>query len=848
MPELNLKSICPHLSKLKLHQQKPGLTHWLVGLFILTGSVYAGITGTISGEIRNQTTGAALEGVQVVPINTSKGAISNDRGEFIISNLSPGSYDLQFQLIGYDLHLQKNVSVLVDIQTRLHIDLNPAIIEGEQVIVESAPLGAIKNLTSTTRFISTDQLDELPVQNYQELVELQPGVAAGHIRGGRKSEVLYLVDGIPIQEVIEGQIGSELPNTAIIDISVQTGGFNAEYGDAMSGVVNILTKEGQEETFTKAQLNIQDNGNSYDPFISQLDGREYKVDLAIGGPLPYSKFSYFLSGDYSVPVTRTLQEHFGVRRIIQSDPNQGYATNLAGKLSGFMLSNTLKISLQSIFSSQNWTEYDHVWKYNLGALPPREKRSVRSSISLSHTLTSQTFYEFNVSYFSVLKSIIGSPYAIASIPEVSDSGFVLSGDFPWWMDHQEVHLFSSGAVTSQLNTSWQFKLGYNFTQYQLYKKNVMRRDIGTWNGGFPIYLMYDSEYDYDPRKAAVYAQSRYEKDNLVLNTGIRFDVFDPRATRPAIEVAQTDIDTEWVVDTVGVVAASVKNKISPRIGFAWINDDGSKFHVNYGYFFQMPAFEYLYANPNLNIANGFAAIGDADLEPSFTRAWEFGYLQPIASSWLLDVTIFNKDVINLIDSNTLLVSDSDYLETGFTQYVNMGASFIRGAEFFLSGNLGTRVSTDVAYTIMQAKGTSSHSLDALLSDTELYPRGQTLYPLSWDQRHTLVTNLEVKIAPVWSFHVLYRYNSALPYTRDIGAYTQPNNERMDATSDLNLRLNAEWEVFHGHALTGFAEVTNFLDTQNNLWADSRGLVGGTLADPGAWNLGRRFRIGMGLKL
>lgn len=786
--------------------------------------------------------------MQVVVVNSSKGAISNARGEFIISNLSPGNYEIQFQLIGYDLHLQTNVSVLVDIQTRMHIELQPGIIEGERVIVESDPLGAIKNLTSTTRFISTDQLDELPVQNYQELVELQPGVAAGHIRGGRKSEVLYLVDGIPIQEVIEGQMGSELPNTAIIDISVQTGGFNAEYGDAMSGVVNILTKEGQEQTFAKAQFNIQDNASAYDPFTSQLDGRDYKLDLALGGPLPLTTFSYFLSGDYSIPVTRSLQEHFGVRRIILSDPNQGYNSNVAGKISGFLLSNTLKVTLQSLFSSQDWTEYEHVWKYNLPALPKREKRSIRSSLSLSHTLTSQTFYEFNFSYFSVLKSILGSPTAISAVPEVSDSGYVLSGDFPWWMDHEEVHLFSSGAVTSQMNTSWQFKLGYNFTQYQLYKRNVMRRDLGTWSGGFPIYLTYDSEYEYDPRKAAVYAQSRYEKDNLVLNTGVRMDVFDPRATRPAVEIAQTDIDTEWVVDTVGVVKATLKNRVSPRIGFAWINDDGSKFHINYGYFFQMPAFEYLYANPNLNIANGFAAIGDADLEPSLTRAWEFGYLQPISTSWLLDVTVFNKDVINLIDSNTLLVSDADYQQTGFTQYVNMGDSFIRGAEFFLSGSIGKKISTDVAYTIMQAKGTSSHSLDALLTDTELYPRGQILYPLSWDQRHTLVTNLSYKFAESWSANVLYRYNSPLPYTKDIGAYTQPNNERMVATSDLNLRLNGEMRVMDNHALTGFMEVTNVLNAENNLWVDSRGMVGGTLADPNAWNLGRRFRIGMGLKL
>jgi outer membrane receptor for ferrienterochelin and colicin len=820
----------------------------IILLLLLSEMVFAGVTGTISGEILDENTGKPLEGVQVVLHGTTKGAISDSKGEFIVNNVQPGSYDLQFQFMGYKLHLQKNVTALVDIQTRLHIALAPSVIEGEQVVVISEYLGVVKNLTSTTRFISTSQLDELPVQNYQELVEMQPGVAAGHIRGGRKSEVLYLVDGIPIQEVIEGQVGSELPNTAIIDISVQTGGFNAEYGDAMSGVVNILTKEGQETIFSKIQFNAQDNSAAYDPFISQYNGRDYKLDVALGGPIPFTSFSYFLSGDYSVPVSRVLQENFGVRRIIMSNPNQSSAVNMTGKISGLVLANTLKLSLQAIYSSQDWSEYDHLWKYNLGNLPPRQKNSIRSSISLSHTLTSQMFYEINFSYFNVLKSILGSAAAIQSIPVTSDSGYVLAGQYPWWMDHQEVHLYSSGTLTNQLNTSWQLKFGYSYTQYQLYKKNVMRRDLGTWNGGFPIYLLYDSEYEYDPRKGAAFIQTRYEKDNLVLNTGLRYDVFDPKASRPAVEFAQTEIDDSWIVDTVGVAKASIKQSLSPRIGFAWIMEDGTKFHINYGYFFQMPAFEYLYANPNLNIANGFAPLGDADLEPSLTRAWEFGYLQPMGKTWFVDVTMFNKDVINLIDSNTLLVNDTDYGQQGYTEYVNIGGSYIRGLEVYLSGEMGKRITGTMAYTIMQAKGTSSHSLDALLTDTELYPRGQVLYPLSWDQRHTVVSNMDIKLNTVASVHIMYRYNSALPYTLDIGGYTFPNNERMEPTSDLNIRLNGKHKLGRHLAMTSFFEVTNVMNARNNLWVDSSGLVGGDLADPGAWNLGRRIRMGIGLKL
>ena len=122
----------------------------------------------------------------------------------------------------------------------------------EVIVTAKAPL-IRKDVTATTHFISSKEIENIPVQSFMEIVDIQPGVAAGHIRGGRKSEVLYLVDGIPIQEAIEGKAGSELPNSSIIEMTVQTGGFSAEYGNAMSGVVNIINREGSNEFSGKVE-------------------------------------------------------------------------------------------------------------------------------------------------------------------------------------------------------------------------------------------------------------------------------------------------------------------------------------------------------------------------------------------------------------------------------------------------------------------------------------------------------------------------------------------------------------------------------------------------------------------
>jgi len=815
---------------------------------LLSIPVLGGISGTISGQVIDGSTRDPLVGVQVIIDGSDRGAVCDASGTFILVNVPPGHYNLRFEMIGYAKQIVTGVPVIIDLQTQIKVELEAATLSGETVIVESQTKDLTRQITSTTRFISPQQLDNLPVQNYQELVESQPGVAAGHVRGGRKSELVYLVDGMPIQNIVDGKIGTELPNTSIIDISVQTGGFTAEYGNAMSGVVNILTKEGQDKFFLKAQAHLLDYSQDPRPFHPGGQAYEYKYDLAMGGPILSSRSSYFVSGDVHVPSSRLLQEQFGVRKMGILDPDSTVNFNISGKLSSYFLNQTLKLTLQNLYSSWEWRDYDHLWKYNLQALPGQSKYSNRLAATVSHTLTSATFYEASFSYYTFIRSIYGDSDVLQSVPVTSDSGYVLAGVYPWWMDHVETQTYAKFVTTHQVSEALQVKMGGSFTQYHLYRKNVLRRDIKNWSDGFPVYITYDSEYEYEPRRGGLFLQGKYGTGDLVINSGIRYDFFDPRAQRPEIEVDFTEADDQWVMDTLSTAPASIKTSFSPRIGIAWVIDDRSKFHFNYGYFFQMPIFDYLYANPNLNVANGFSAIGDADLEPAQTRALEFGFMQPLGTWGLIDMVVFTKDVINLIDSNTLLVYGDDYQKEGFTRFVNIGQSAIQGLEIFLEGHWGPGLSGNLAYTMMTARGSSSYSLEGLWRHAEASTRPSELYPLSWDQRHTVVLNLEWSTFDWLTTILSYHYNSGLPYTVDKGEYTTPNSERMDATQKMNLRLNGSWDLSQPRKLHAFFEVTNLLDEKNVLWVDSNGYPGGILNDPGAYDLRRRVRIGIGIDL
>ena len=157
-------------------------------------------------------------------------------------------YTVKITMIGYRSHIVKNVDIIADHKTTLNIKLQQEAIKGETVVVTAERPLIQPDVTSSIHFVSKNEIALLPVSSFKEIMELQPGVASGgHIRGGKATEVLYLIDGIPIQQAIAGGAAADLPKGALEEITLQTGGFNAEYGNAMSGILNITTPTGSND-------------------------------------------------------------------------------------------------------------------------------------------------------------------------------------------------------------------------------------------------------------------------------------------------------------------------------------------------------------------------------------------------------------------------------------------------------------------------------------------------------------------------------------------------------------------------------------------------------------------------
>ena len=245
---------------------KNRLLFYLFCCLFLLSDLHAGVTGKIAGRIIDEHTGEPLVGANVIIIEKTvdgqlvvlspsyqQGAASDINGEYYILNISPGIYSVKFGYIGYQSVIVPDVRISSDMTTRIDREMSSTIIEaGEAVIVTGERREIQKDLTSSEVSIGADQIGEMPVRSVRDLVSLQAGVtldASGnlHIRGGRSTEISYMVDGVQILDPLNRSSGISIDDQSIEELKTITGTFNAEYGQALSGVVNIVTKQGSDQ-------------------------------------------------------------------------------------------------------------------------------------------------------------------------------------------------------------------------------------------------------------------------------------------------------------------------------------------------------------------------------------------------------------------------------------------------------------------------------------------------------------------------------------------------------------------------------------------------------------------------
>ncbi|MDZ7262037.1 MAG: TonB-dependent receptor, partial [candidate division KSB1 bacterium] len=253
---------------------KVKITIFLLALFIATigeSLLFAGTTGKIAGKITDAESREPLVGANVVIQGSTMGAASALDGNYVILNVPPGVYTVVVSMIGYQQLQFNNVRVSIDLTTIIDAALQPTVLEfGETVVVTAERPLVTRDMTSSLFTTTAEQIQNLPVINVQQVLRLNAGVIEDggrlSIRGGRTSEVAYWVDGISATDPYNATMGVTVQPAAVQELQLISGTFNAEYGQAMSGIVNIITKQGSKNYAGEVKLYTGDYVTNGDKF------------------------------------------------------------------------------------------------------------------------------------------------------------------------------------------------------------------------------------------------------------------------------------------------------------------------------------------------------------------------------------------------------------------------------------------------------------------------------------------------------------------------------------------------------------------------------------------------------
>jgi len=222
-------------------------------------------TGTIHGKIVDETTQSPLPLVNVMIETTQRGAASDLQGNFLIEKVPPGTYNLRFQMIGYEMRIVPNVVVTAGRKTFLKVELKSTILESDSVIVTAGYFHEAKDAVVSNRSMDFEEIRSDPgsAEDVQRVVQALPSVVSGSdtqneiiVRGGMPGENLFVMDNIEIPNPnhfgYQGAGGGPINmlNTYFVRrVDFYAGAFPARYGDKSSSVMDIWLREGNREGY-----------------------------------------------------------------------------------------------------------------------------------------------------------------------------------------------------------------------------------------------------------------------------------------------------------------------------------------------------------------------------------------------------------------------------------------------------------------------------------------------------------------------------------------------------------------------------------------------------------------------
>ncbi|HVO73707.1 MAG TPA: TonB-dependent receptor [Ignavibacteriaceae bacterium] len=844
-------------------------------LIYSSGSIiWGGTTGKLSGKVIDAATKEAMPFVNIILMGTNFGAASDLDGNYVILNLPPGKYTVRAQAIGYQPVEVENVSISIDLTTTVDFEMKETAVELEAVIVQSKQDIVKKDITSSQSLISSDQIQALPVSEFDDVLQLQAGVTKDadggfHIRGGRTTEIAYWVNGVSITDAYDNSRGIQIDNNSIQELQVISGTFNAEYGNAMSGIINTVTKEGGKDYHGSLLLYGGDhvsNFTDYFPHINNIDAfSNYNIQGSLSGTVPYTDnvISFFVNGRYFYDDGYL----YGERRYNpDGTPGDGAVVPMNWHRTAYGQGNialspfqNFKINLEGLYSKDDYQDYNHEYVWNPDGDVNKFSESYDGTLTLTHTFSSSAFYTVKGSFFN--KDFNEYLYKDPHDPRyLHPDSLIRPDNYSFRTKGTNLHRFNRetrtylGKIdfTSQVTDQHLLKFGaevkshrLQFDDFTLEPLRINNIPVEPFQPEIPGETQTNRDkYENKPLEASAYVQDKIEFEKVIINVGVRLDYFDANG-KVLVDITDPNIyaplhspsffglslpNDQWTDEAVLANNSLLtpyfyknsdpKFQVSPRFGIAYpISADGVV-HFSYGHFLQIPPFQFLYQKGPYKVPNSGVFVGvygNPDLKPQKTVMYEIGFRQEFGGDYLVDVTGFYRDVRNWITAGPII--ETRNLST-YSIFTNKDYANVKGITLTFSKRFTNYFSFDLNYTYQVAEGTNSKPEDEFEAAKGSAEPSLYLIPMDWDQNHLLNASVYTSVEG-FGISLLARYGTGLPYSPTITQYTAErgitsglikNSRRIPSQFSMDLKLDKTFMLM-GFDINAFVRVFNLLDNK-----------------------------------
>ncbi|MDI6765989.1 MAG: TonB-dependent receptor [Bacteroidota bacterium] len=805
------------------------LSFFIFLIIIISFNLFAGNTGKIVGKITDAISGEAVIGVNVLVVGTTRGAITDMDGKYTIIGVPIGGYTVRASQVGYATVEVSDVKVGADETTPLNFKLTSSEVQLTGVTITADQQLVNTLTTSSTQTVSEKAIQSIPnVKSVEDVLRLQAGVVKQgnnlFLRGGRANEVQYLVDGIPTNNII-GNSGDLLATTsanaqlaqlyagvqsgvvgggasglavsanAIQSVSVQTSGFDADYGNAQSGIINIVTKSGSDRYTGSIQYRT-------DRFVSDNQNEAY-TSFSVGGPEPITKYllptfgfkppgalTFFLSADidrsdgaynyaqneFYNPIERKVELKGFLGGILDGvgfryRDNQNNSFTINSKLR-YDISGDDQISYGYRASLSTKHNYLNLWKYRADSSSLGTSLSIQHNLSWQHFFSPKTFIRW---YLAKLENQDGNDVAGLRPPDYSFTnvdlgyndlnrdGFMDIGTGQRWYKSKTEVITTRFDFNSQIHPLHMLKSGFEFNSEHIYSTEIhyptgdFHHPDSTGNekysrGEYPGYGIYRWHMNQYPSRGGLYIQDNIELAGLNLHVGIRYDFFD--LGKQVYDLAFIDawkVAYNWEPKLEGKYLPDWVDNMPGKDSVSKINnglDNGTRFwyFLTHGYFSPRLSIGYPVTDRIVFYFNygHFLQLPDRD------NYYRDPFIVGASGNWIGNPNLkpqrtvayeagfenqFSDDMAFAVHAFYKDIFDYPALvDRGDNNvYKNLDYASARGFEITLNQAFAGNFSTAFSYSYQIAKGRSSNPLASIFQPEYQLPRETRL---DWDQNHT----------------------------------------------------------------------------------------------------------------